>query len=469
VIEFHPLIFKSMKKLIVLFITACFLNSVSAKTPLVNVKSILKNIVAPTFPGRTVSVMDFGAQNNGVVDARAAINKAITACSNAGGGLVLVPAGKFYVAGSIVLKSDVNLNIAEGAEIIFSSKPQDYTPFVLTVWEGTELFNYSPLVYAYHVSNVAITGNGTLNGCATGSFATWRPQGSKMQSQLRQMGIDQVPVYQRNFGLDSYLPPSMIEFFGCSNVLVEGIHIVDAPYWVIHPVFCNNVTVRAVNIFSNNLNNDGCDPEYSRNVLIENNTFAVGDDAVAIKAGRDQDGWRIGQPTENIIIRDCIFNSQCNGLCIGSEMAAGVQNVFMENVKIKNSLSAVYFKSNLDRGGFIQNVWIRNVECDSVRSALIRFEPNYPGGRGGFHPTLFQNFLIENVKGDRSSECGFYAMGIEKYPLKNIALKNIQLRRCKTTYVMRNVENVTFENVTLGGVKLPLIPTETTEVKLNSY
>jgi polygalacturonase len=442
---------------------------VSAKVQPVNVKSILKNIVAPTFPNRTFTILDFGAVADGSTDSRNAINKAITICSNLHGGTVVVPPGKYYVEGSVILKSNVNLNLAEGAEIIFSSGPRDYFPFVITVWEGTELFNYSPLVYAYHVSNVAITGKGTLNGNATAVFATWRPQGSKMQDKLRQMGIDQVPVNQRDFGLDSYLPPNLIEFFGCSNVLIQDIHILDAPYWVIHPVFCNNVTVRGVEINSNNLNNDGCDPEYSRNVIIENSIFNVGDDAIAIKAGRDQDGWRIGQPTENIVIRNCVFNSKCNGLCIGSEMSAGVQNVFMENVKIKNSLSGVYFKSNPDRGGFIRNVWVRNVECDSVRTALVRFETNYQGSRGGFYPTLFQNFLIENVKGDRSGECGFYAVGIEKYPLKDIVLKNSWLRSCKTPYIMRNVQNVTFENVELGGIKLPNNPSETKEAALHSY
>ena len=283
------------------------------------------------------------------------------------------------------------------------------------------------------------------------------------------MGIDQVPVNQRNFGLESNLPPSMIQFFGCSNILVQDIRIEDSPYWVIHPVFCTNVTVRGVRIDSYNLNNDGCDPEYTRNVLIENCTFNVGDDAIAIKAGRDQDGWRIGQPTENIIIRNCVFNSKCNGLCIGSEMSAGVQNVFMENVKVKNCLSGIYFKSNSDRGGFIRNVWVRNVECDSVRTALIRFETNYHGSRGGFHPTLFQNFLIENVKGDHSGDCGFYAVGLANHPLKDITLKNITLRSCKTPYIMRNVENVKFENVTLGGTKMPENPKETRETKLNSY
>ncbi len=445
-----------------------FINTVSMKAQPVNVHQILKSIVAPTFENHVFNVLESGAKNDGKTDSRMIINKAITDCSNSQGGTVLVPRGKYYVAGSIIMKSHVNLKMEEGAEIIFSSNPQDYTPFVLTVWEGTELFNYSPLVYGYHVSDIAITGKGTLNGMASKEFATWRPQGSQIQDKLRQIGIDQLPVSQRNFGKESNLPPSMIQFYGCSNILIQDVHIKDSPYWVIHPVFCTNVTVKGVTIDSNNLNNDGCDPEYTRNVLIENCTFNVGDDAIAIKAGRDQDGWRMGQPTENIVIRNCIFNSKCNGLCIGSEMSAGVQNVFMENVVVKNSLSGVYFKSNPDRGGFIRNVWIRNVACDSVRTALIRFETNYHGARGGFYPTLFQNFLIENVAGDRSGDCGFSAVGLKICPMKDITLKNVTLRKCKTPYVLRNAE-VMFENVTLGGIKMPEIPKETEETKLDSY
>lgn len=440
-------------KFIVLLFSYFSFVSVSAQP--VNVKNILKGIIAPTFANRIFNVLELGADNKGVKDSREAINKSITTCSNAQGGTVFIPSGKYYVAGPIILKSNVNLNIAEGAEIIFSYNPQYYKPYVITIWEGTELFNYCPLVYAYHVSNIAITGKGKLNGNASKGFAKWRPQRSKIQNRLRQFGIDQVPIQQRDFGDESNLPPSMIQFFGCSNILIQDIQIIDSPYWVIHPVFCNNVTVRGVNINSYNLNNDGCDPEYTRNVLIENCTFNVGDDAIAIKAGRDQDGWRIGQPTENIVIRNCLFNSKCNGLCIGSEMSAGVQNVYMENVKIRNSVSGLYFKSNLDRGGFIRNVWVKNIQCDSVKYALVHFENNYHGGRGGFYPTTFNHFLIEDVKGDSSGNYGLYAVGVENNPLKNIVFHNIFLKKCKTPYLMKYVENVTFKNVILGNVVIP--------------
>lgn len=441
--------------------------TLNATTP-VNKNLILNQISAPTFKDIDYIVSIFGAVANDSNDCRKYINDAISVCSFNGGGRVVVPSGKYHVNGSIILKSNVNLFLSEGSEIIFSSKPEDYLPEVLTIFEGTELFNYSPLVYAYHVSNIAITGKGTLNGNAAIGFAKMRPRGSKMQNQLRQMGIDGVPVFKRTFGKESILPPSMIQPFGCKNILIEGIKIIDSPFWVIHPVFCDNVTVRGVEVNSHNLNNDGCDPEYTTNVLIENCTFSTGDDAIAIKAGRDNDAWRIGQPTRNIVIRNCKFRSICNGLCIGSEMAAGVENVYMENVTISNCLSGVYFKSNLDRCGFIKNVWVKNVTCDSVRTAFIRFETNYHGAHGGFHPTLFQNFLIEHVNGNNSKECGFYAVGIDKYPLKDIVLKDINLKKSPVSYILKNTENISFKNVMINGRLMPESPKDTESVKLKT-
>ena len=441
--------------------------SLFAASP-VDKNGILRQISAPTFKNIDYNVTKYGAVADDSTDCRKSINEAITICSFNGGGRVVIPAGKYRVNGPVILKSNVNLFLVEGSELNFSGQPEDYLPEVLTLFEGTELFNYSPLVYAYHASNIAITGKGTLNGNGSKAFANMRPQNSDMQSQLRQMGIDGVPVYQRRFGKHSILPPSMIEPFGCRNVLIEGIHIIDAPYWVIHPAFCNNVTVRNVEVNSQNLNNDGCDPEYTTNVLIENCTFNTGDDAIAIKAGRDNDAWRIGQSTRNIYIRNCKFNSKCNGLCIGSEMAGGVENVYMENVSIGNCLSGVYFKSNLDRGGFIKNVWVKNVTCDSVKTVFIRFETNYHGARGGFHPSLFQHFLIENVTGNRSGECGFYAEGIDKSPLKDITLKNIKLIKCPISYILKNTEKISFENVLINGKPMPEHPGETGSLKLKT-
>lgn len=452
-----------MKKILIAAIACCTLGTAARAGLPEGARKILETIKAPEFRNAEYNILDFGAAADTTVDSHKAVNDAVTRCSDEGGGRVVVPAGEYRVDGPIVLKSNVNLHLAEGAVIRFSENPRHYLPAVLTVWEGTEMFNYSPLVYAYHCNNVALTGKGTLDGGAKNTFAKFRPQRSEMQSTLRQMGIDQVPVHERYFGEESIFPPSMVQPLGCKNVLIEGVTILDSPYWVIHPVYCDNVIVRGVTIDSWNLNNDGCDPEYTTNVLIEDCTFTTGDDAIAIKAGRDQDAWRIGQKTANIVIRNCRFKSRCNGLCIGSEMAAGVENVYMYDVVIDRCYSGIYFKSNLDRGGFIRNVWVDNVVCDFVKTAFIRFETDYHGARGGFHPTVFENFLIRNVTGNKSAECGFYAVGIEGYPMRNIRLENVELKEAPVPYMLKNVENVTFENVSINGRRMDRTPAATND------
>ncbi len=431
------------------------------------VNSILQNIKVPVSKKSTWNIITYGAVADGQTDIKPILDKAISLCSVSGGGEVIIPKGKFYIAGPVVLKSHVNLHFDDGAELIFSGEPKDYLPAVLTLWEGTELYNYSPLFYAYQCSDIAITGNGKINGSASKNFATWRPQGSVEQNKLRQMGHDGTPVYQRVFGDGYHLPPDMIQFFGCKNVLINGITITDAPYWVIHPVLCNNVTVENVTINSHNLNNDGCDPEASTNVLIQNCNFTTGDDGIAIKAGRDQDGWRIGQPTENIIVRNCIFHSKTNGLCIGSEMSAGVRNVYMYNNYIQRCLSAIYFKSNLDRGGFIENIHVYNVVCDSARSAFIRFENNYHGSRGGHYPTLFNNFMIDNVTCKHSGEVGIYAVGVQGNPLKNISLNKVTVQNTPRAEVIDNAVNLTYKTVTINGISLTK-PTDTGVITLHT-
>ncbi len=431
---------------------------IHAKDTIVTIDQILKNIQAPKFKNASYNIVAFGAVADGKTDTKSILDKVINKCSTTGGGEVIIPKGVFFMDGPVVLKSHVNLHFEDGAEIVFSADETKYLPAVLSLWEGTELFNYCPLIYAYQCSDIAITGNGKIDGSASKNFAKWRPQRSAEQNQLRQMGSDGTPVYKRVFGVGAHLPPDMIQFFGCKNVLIEGISIVDAPYWVIHPVLCNNVTVENVKINSRNLNNDGCDPECCTNVLIQNCNFTVGDDGIAIKAGRDQDGWRIGQPTENVIVRDCTFNSKTNGLCIGSEMSAGVRNVFMYNVKIKKCLSAIYFKSNLDRGGFIENIHVNDVHCDSARSAFIRFENNYHGSRGGHYPTLFNNYKIENVSCDYSGEVGIYAVGIKGQSLNNILLKKVTVIKTPKPQIIDNVKNLVYDHVLINGRDLkPII------------
>ncbi len=420
-------------------------------------ESILAAIVEPECPDRDYNVLEFGAVGDGATDCRAAFTEAIDACTKDGGGRVLVPAGEYVIKGPLHLKSNVHLHLVDGVKVLFSDNPADYLPVVLTKWEGTELFNYSPLIYAYQATNVAITGKGIIDGNATNGFATWKPRQKEDQRLLRQMGADGVPVNERVFGSGHWLRPSMVQFFGCKNVLVDGPTFLDSPFWVIHPTFCTNVTVRNVTVDSWNPNNDGCDPDASVNVLIENCTFNTGDDGVAIKAGRDQDAWRIGQATENVIVRNCRISSIANGLCIGSEMSGGVRNVFMQNCIVDSASSTVYFKSNLDRGGVIENVWVRNIHVDRARGAFVRFESNYKGHRGNSFPPVFRNFYLQDMT-CRETNVGIFAEGHEASLLQNITLLNVSIKHAATPFYIRLAENFRMHNVVINGEKQPLEP-----------
>jgi polygalacturonase len=217
------------------------------------VDSILKRIVPPTFPDREFVITRFGAAGDGTADNRNAFARAITACAKAGGGRVIIPPGRYLTNGPIHLESNVNLHVEEDAEIVFGNNPSDYLPMVLVRWEGTECHNYSPLVYAQGKTNIAITGKGTLNGQAQGTWALWKKKQNPDKATLRQMGNDGVPVEKRTFGPGHFLRPSMIQFFGCRNVLVEdvncgsakkyGVHIVGVEGAHINNVFLENITI----------------------------------------------------------------------------------------------------------------------------------------------------------------------------------------------------------------------------------
>ncbi len=448
-------------------ILAASTNPKKQSKPWNKAKAIAKSLQSVnSFPDKTYNVTDFGAVGDNQTPCKEAFDKAITTCSNNGGGTIQVPAGEYFMNGPLVFKSNVCINLQKGAVLNFSADEKDYLPAVLSRWEGTEVYNYSPLVYAYHVNNIALTGEGTINGNGSKNFAKWKREQKSSQEMLRKMGRENTPVWQRVFGYGHKLRPSFIQTFGCNNVRIEGITILDSPFWVIHPVFCNNVVVRGVTVDSYNANNDGCDPESSTNVLIEDCTFNTGDDGIAIKSGRDNDAWRVGQPTENVVIRNCTFNSKINGVCIGSEMAGGVRNIFIENIKLTRSANAIYFKSNLDRGAYIENVYVRNVHADTVRTAFIRFEPNYKGEKSSFNPTLFRNFVIENATCKLSMETGIYMAGFNDYPLKNIRLRNITIESTPVSYCLENVENVIFEKVKINGLQLEKKPKPTEIIKL---
>jgi polygalacturonase len=263
--------------------------------------------------------------------------------------------------------------LTKGSKILFSTRPDDYLPLVYTRWEGVELMNYSPLVYAFEQKNIAITGEGTLDGQATDhNWWPWKgnksdgwKEGTPNQNDkdkrpaLFAMAEKNVPVSQRKFGPGFYLRPQFIQPYKCDNVLIEGVTVVNSPMWNINPVLCNNVTVRKVTVNSDGPNSDGCDPESCKNVLIKDCYFNTGDDCIAIKSGRNADGRRINIPSENIIIQECTMANGHGGVVIGSEISGGVRNVFAEDCTMSSpTLTGRYVLKQARQEAGLQKMFI---------------------------------------------------------------------------------------------------------------
>ena len=420
-----------------------------------SVPEILARIKPPKFPARDFPVTNYGALADGKTDATEAIRKAIEACHASGGGRVVVPAG-IFLTGAIHLQSNVNLYVSEGATLKFSPDPEKYLPVVYTRFEGTECMNYSPLIYAFEQENIAVTGTGTLDGSA--SEQNWWPwtrrkEGAEAPARasvrkLLDYGERGVPVKDRIFGKGEYLRPNFIQPYRSRNILIEGIHIINSPMWEIHPVLSANITVRGVKISTHGPNNDGCDPESSRDVLIEDCVFDTGDDCIAIKSGRDNDGRRVNVPSENIIVRNSTMKDGHGGVVMGSECSGGIRNVFIENCHMDspNLERALRFKSNARRGGFAENVFMRNVDIGHVKEAILTIDFMYETGPNGPYKPIVRNVRLENVKSTASPR----VMWIASFPgavIDDVRFVDCVFRGVDASEVVEASGSILFQNV----------------------
>ena len=424
---------------------------------------ILARIKAPKFANRNYDIRKFGAKAGGVVDCRTAINRAIDQCSRRGGGRVIVPAGVF-LTGAIRLRSNVNLHVSKGATLKFSMDPKAYLPVVHTRWEGMELMHISPLIYAYEETNVAITGEGTLDGQGKSFFWKWhgnpRYGGNPdvisqraARAKLYEYMDRNAPVAERVFGGEKdYLRPQFIQPYKCKNVLIEGVKIIDSPMWEVHPVLCENVIVRNLHIATHGPNNDGCDPESCKDVLIDNCFFDTGDDCIAIKSGRNNDGRRINVPTENIIIRNCTMRDGHGGITVGSEISGGVRNLFAHDNKLDSPdlWTAIRVKNNASRGGKLENFYYKNNTVGQVSRAVVEIDFNYEEGAKGGHIPLMRNLQIDGLtcgSGNRAVDL----QGLENAPIYDISLTNCTFGEMKNPSVIKNVMGLRINGVTIGG------------------
>ncbi len=379
---------------------------------------------------------------------------------------MVVPAGE-WLTGAIELKSNVNLHISKGATLKFAMNREAYLPVVHTRWEGMELMHISPLIYAYEQTNIAVTGEGTLDGQGKSFFWKWhgnpryggdpnKVAQRTARAKLYEYMDRNASVAERIFGgPEDYLRPQFIQPYKCKNVLVEGVKIVDSPMWEVHPVMCENVTVRNIHVETHGPNNDGCNPESCKDVLIENCHFDTGDDCIAIKSGRNNDGRRLNTPSENIIIRNCMFKDGHGGITVGSEISGGVRNVFAHDNKLDSPdlWTAIRFKNNASRGGKLENFYYRNNTIGTVSRAVIEIDFNYEEGAKGSHTPLVRNVQIDGLtcgSGNRAVDL----QGLDNAPIYDVSLKNCTFGEMKNKNVIKNVKGIKLENVTIGGKKV---------------
>jgi len=389
---------------------------------------------------------------------------AINECSENGGGRVIVPAGVYYT-GAIRLRSNVNLHIEKDGIIKFiRNKTNEFYPLVNTWWEGAECYNFSPFIYAYEENNIAITGEGTIDGQA--DYFNWMPWkygrfGQESQKKVRSMLFkwveENIPVENRVLDDSiSTLRPSFVGPTKCKNILIEGIRVINSPMWEIHPVLSENILVRALHIQTHYNNNDGIDPEFCKDVIIEDCIIDTGDDCIAIKSGRNNDGRRIGRPSENIIIRNNIFKDGHGGITLGSEISGSVKNVFAEN-NLFDSPNLDYpfrIKTNSVRGGVIENVYLRNCTVNKARLAVVHATMNYEEGDSGNFTPVIRNIFIAGFRtsdeNNIEARYGFFFDAYERAPIQNVYLKDCEFNGVQEPVIMKNVHNIKFKNVRIN-------------------
>jgi polygalacturonase len=389
----------------------------------------------PQIPETPFSVTEYGAKADGKTRDTDAIARALDAAERAGGGVVRFPAGT-YLTGAIRLRSKVALHVEKDATIRFSTDPADY-PIILTRWEGTECMNWSGLIYGQNATDIAITGEGTIDGQGQ-QWWPMRKNANAAMKKLREMGETDGDPRARVFGTtDAGLRPCLFEPIGCKRILLEGVTFTNSPFWTLHPVYCSDVTARGITVKGTGPNTDGLNPDSCNGVLIERCTFDTGDDCITLKSGRDRDGRRVGRPTENVIVRDITFFKGHGTVVIGSEMSGGVRNVLAENLVADGTDAGVRIKTRRGRGGTVENIVYRNMTLKNIEKQAITIDMFYdvgnnPGvdqsGKDGI--PVIRNVLVERLTCDGAAQA-IVIRGLEDSLIENVTLKDVHVKNAK--------------------------------------
>lgn len=470
-----------------------------------NVNTIISQIQEPVIPERTINIVTFSGHRPdsfGQYDFRDDIQDAINALADSGGGTLLFPNSVkpyhwlryqevYRVKGSIQLKNNIRLLFEPSVTLFFEFEPQSYlvdSKPVLTRYEGSTLYSFSPCIRAFRAENIVIEssdGSGQMPIFA-GDGEKWQQWMWEGESQRKTKGLKPayqllkdinnsgIPVRERVYGdpNNDFFRPALVQFFLCKNIRMHGIKITNSPFWCIHPVFCENVIIRNLHFDAYVVNNDGINPESSRNVLIENIQFGNHDDNIAIKAGRDLEGRegadisgtelermestfivnnRIGGATENVVIRNCVFKGHY-AIAIGSEMSGGVRNIYADNNRSIQDVNMGFFiKSSRTRGGIVEDIYIRDLHLHRVDGDVICIIPNYDNDATGPFPPLFRNIYLQNITAI-SAKNGIRLFGWFDAPVQDVKISDVKINHVdKLDLLIEQAQNIHLQNTNIAG------------------
>jgi len=454
----------------------------------------LPKIYTPHFKKDTFNILDYGAIADGLTLNSAAINKTIEACAAKGGGTVLIPAGSF-VTGPIIMKSNINLHLNKGALIIYTPDFDQY-PLVISTFEGVDAVRCQSPFTAEHLENIAITGEGIMNG--NGFY--WRPL------QKDKVSESQWVAHQKKYGgvlnenkktwynspkalkgsltnnigkitagktakdfedVKDFLRPNMIRIFDCKNILIEGVTFENSPAWTTHINTSEHITMRNVTVKNPwyGVNTDALDLESSKNALVEDCHFDTGDDGICIKSGRDAEGRKKGLPTKDVIVKNCVVYHAHGGFVVGSEMSGGTNNMFVSNCTFIGTDIGLRFKTTRGRGGMVENIYVNNINMKDIAAEAILFDMYYMAkdpvvlaGEKREPPVVetkpvdettpqFQNFYFRNITCNGASK-GIFVRGIPEMHVKNVLIENAVLQADEGIDI-QEASNITLNNVTM--------------------
>ncbi|HCP08816.1 MAG TPA: glycoside hydrolase [Candidatus Moranbacteria bacterium] len=420
-------------------------------------------VVLPEFPEKICDIRDYGAVEGTEEKSTRAINNAIVDCHQKGGGTVIIPAGQ-WLSGAINLKSNIDLHLEDGSEIIFSTDLNDYLPVVFTRFQGMEFYNFSPLIYAKDSHDIAITGKGKLIG--SGEFRDdWTGEGNfqTARKNLYAMVREGISPEERLFGdNEPGLRPSFIQFVNSKDILLDGFTVENGPIWTIHPVYVENFVARNLTIDTWSGNTDGIVIDSSKNVIIENCDISTGDDAIVIKSGLEEDGWRVARPSENILIRNITVIKGHGGVSIGSEMSGGVRNVYIYDSSFKNTRHGFRIKSTKSRGGFVENIRVSNIEMVNISSDAIDINFSYssPLRTNISNKPDLKNIYIGNIYGSDIKKAVIKIDGLTNSVMENLTFENITFSSAYKAINFKNARNATLKNIRVVASQNPVFEIE---------